>query len=186
MTQASVPPLPTWMLYYLLPPRDRDAVLGDLFEEYALRSSASTAAATRWYWGQVCRSIPAVLVARIRRDSWPLTVLVALAVYVLVGILNRAGAIFVARLLGPHVATYAASGVIVGLTAIAAGGYVAAFIRRGASGVLGALVVIVAVVLMASPTDAAPLWYQLAFLLLGPLAAHAGGLLTRYNGVRHE
>ena len=186
MTQVGIPLLPTLMLYYFLPPRDRDVVLGDLFEEYALRSSASTAAATRWYWGQVCRSIPAVLVARIRRDNWPLTVFVALAVYLLVGILNRAGTNFMARLLGPHVATYAPSGVIVGLTAIAAGGYVAAFTRRGASSVLGALVVIVAIVLMASPADAAPLWYQVAFLLLGPLAAHAGGSLTRYHGARHE
>jgi len=177
VTQPRVPALPTWLLQSILPHRDRDGMLGDLSEEYSLRSSASIATARRWYWGQVWRSIPAVLIARIRRDNWPLTMVVALGVYLLVGVLNVVGGLLVARLLGAPIATDE-SGVIVGLTAIAIGGFVAARLRRGAAGVLGGLVVIVAVVLIASPRDPAPLWYQLIFLVLGPLAAHVGGTVA--------
>jgi hypothetical protein len=184
VTHARVPPLPTWLLRSLLPHRDRDAMRGDLSEEYTFRSSASIATARRWYWSQVCRSIPPVLIARIRRDNWPLTMLVALGLYVLVGVFNRAGGILVASLLGARLATYAVSGVIVGLMAIASGGYVAARIRPGAAGVLGGLVVIVAVALMASPSDPAPLWYQMIFFVLGPLAAHAGGAVASVRRAR--
>jgi hypothetical protein len=181
VTGRRVPTLATWLLHYVLPPEDRDAMLGDLVEEYALRASASSAAATHWYWSQVYRSIPAVLSTRIRRDNWPLTVLIALGVYVLVGIFNRVGGLLVERLLGARVPTFAPSGVIVGLTAIALGGYVAAWIRRGVTPVLSALVVIVAVMLIASPRDHAPLWYQLTFLFVGPLAAHAGGSVRVFD-----
>jgi hypothetical protein len=152
VTHARVPPLPTWLLRSLLPHRDRDAMRGDLSEEYTFRSSASIATARRWYWSQVCRSIPPVLIARIRRDNWPLTMLVALGLYVLVGVFNRAGGILVASLLGARLATYAVSGVIVAL--------------------------------MASPSDPAPLWYQMIFFVLGPLAAHAGGAVASVRRAR--
>lgn len=88
---GDVPPrLATWLLSRLLPERDRDAVLGDLVEEYALRlRSASPSTVSRWYWGQVYRSIPPVLACTIRRGRWLGTIAVAGAVYLVIYIRSR-------------------------------------------------------------------------------------------------
>lgn len=94
-----------------------------------------------------------------------------------VGAINFVGTTAVTRLFGAPAGRYAISTVLVGLPAIAAGGYLAAWIRPGAATVLAALVMIAAVIFMARPSDAAPLWYQLTFLVLGPLAAQAGAAL---------
>jgi hypothetical protein len=177
LTSPRVPRLAVWLLHCVLPSRDRDAVLGDLYEEYGIRATASVSAATRWYWGQVCRSVPSLVLATARRGRWLLTISIALAAYVVVGTINVAGTALVARLLDSPAATSRVSGMFVGLTAIAAGGYIAAWIRPAAAIMLGALVAIVAVVLMVSPSDTAPLWYQLTFLVCGPLAAAAGRTL---------
>jgi hypothetical protein len=177
MSPPRLPRMATWLLHSVLPPQDRDVVLGDLIEEYALRHSESAATAARWYWGQVCRSVPTVLLAGIRRGGALVTVVSALAAYVVVGTINFAGAAAIDWFVGATANSFAVSDVLVGLTAIAIGGYLAAWVRQGAATVLGALVVVVAVVLMASPSDTAPAWYQLTFLVLGPLAAHAGGVL---------
>jgi hypothetical protein len=166
--------LATSLLQWVLPPQDRDAILGDLIEEHRIRSAGSPIAATRWYWGQVCRSIPAVLVMGIRRDGWPLTVSIALAVYMFVGALNFVGTAVVARMFGARAESWGVSGLVVGLSAIAIGGYVAGRVRRGAATVLGVLVVIVAALLMAAPHDTAPFMYQFTFLILGPVAARLG------------
>jgi hypothetical protein len=177
MTSAGVPRVAMWLLHCVLPSRDRDVVLGDLYEEYGIRAAVSVSAANRWYWGQACRSIPRLVLAAVRRGRWLLTLSIALAAYVVVGTINVVVAAVVARLLDDEVATSRVSGMFVGLTAIAAGGYIAAWIRPAAAIMLGALVAIVAIILMVSPSDTAPLWYQLTFLVFGPMAATAGGAL---------
>jgi len=55
------------------------------------------------------------------------------------------------------------------------GGYLAAWIRPGAATALAGIVIITVAVLMATKSDSMPLWYQLAFLIAGPLASLAGG-----------
>src|SRR4029077_18833124 len=59
VTRPARPPrLATWLLGLVLPSTERAHVLGDLFEEYALRAQTETApAVVLWYWGQVCRSL---------------------------------------------------------------------------------------------------------------------------------
>jgi hypothetical protein len=57
------------------------------------------------------------------------------------------------------------------------GGFVAAGIRRRAATVLAGIVLIVVAVLMVMFGESAPLWYQIAFLSLGPLTAYGGGSL---------
>ncbi len=46
----------------------RDAVLGDLAEEFATRASESRRRAWFWYWGQVVRSCHHLLYARLREN----------------------------------------------------------------------------------------------------------------------
>ncbi len=66
---------------------------------------------------------------------------------------------------------------MVGLATIVLGGYVAAWIRPGAAQALAGIEMIAVVILMVTMTDSAPLWYGLTFLIIGPLAACAGGIL---------
>jgi hypothetical protein len=68
---------------------------------------------------------------------------------------------------------------LVGLTTMVIGGYFATWIRPGAGTVMAGIVMIVVAVLMATMTGGAPLWYGLAFLVVGPLAVLAGGALCR-------
>jgi hypothetical protein len=66
---------------------------------------------------------------------------------------------------------------IVGLATLVLGGSFAAWIRPGAASALSGIVAIAVVILMVTTSDRAPLWYGLTFLIIGPLAALAGGTL---------
>jgi hypothetical protein len=170
----------TWLLARLLPARDRDAIIGDLVEEYALRAqSSSSAIATRWYWGQVCRSLPAFLWSSLKRGQWIGTVGVAMVMYVVANGLEAIGDVAISRLLHltPESHSHIVVSLVVGLTTMALGGYVAARTRRNADMVLASLILIGVAVLMVAIPDSVPLWYQIAFLVAGPLASLAGGWL---------
>jgi heme/copper-type cytochrome/quinol oxidase subunit 4 len=83
----------------------------------------------------------------------------------------------------PRVATvgraFSVLSVIVGLATMVFGGYLAAWMRPAAATVLAAIVILVIVVSFVTMRDSAPLWYGLAFLIFGPVAALAGGTLCR-------
>jgi hypothetical protein len=83
------------------------------------------------------------------------------------------------RLLGPDARPLPVLRAIVGLATIMLGGYLAARIRPAAATALAGIVMIAVVILMVTMSDSAPLWYGLAFLIVGPLAALAGGTLCR-------
>ena len=53
------PPVAAWLLEAALAASERDAVIGDLREEYCryIVPSRGAAAARRWYWWQVARSV---------------------------------------------------------------------------------------------------------------------------------
>jgi hypothetical protein len=168
------------LLGYFLPELDRQAILGDLVEEYGIRvRSASTSNATSWYWSQVGRSIPPVLWASIRRGAWLSTVGVAIGAYVVAGMIEFASVAVLAKLLSPVGRVFTVLSVIVGLATMALGGYFAAWVRPAAATILAGIVIIVIVVLFLTMRDSAPLWYGLTFLIFGPLAALGGGALCR-------
>jgi hypothetical protein len=179
MNPPTPPRIAIRLLESLLPEEDRDAVVGDLIEEIALRARASTRASTTWWcWGQVARSIPLVLWSDLRRRHCFGTLGVAIAAYVAAGVLEWVGVAIVARLLHPDARLAIVLSVIVGLATMVLGGYVAASIRQGAAPALAGIILIVVAVLMVTMPDSAPLWYGLTFLIAGPVAALAGGRLT--------
>jgi hypothetical protein len=152
-------------------------VIGDLVEEYAIRAQAVTsAAAARWYWRQVFFSVPAVLWSGIRQGGL-LTAAIAVAVYIGASFVESASFWVIVRLLGPDGRALDVLGVIVGLAAFTAGGYVATWVRPGAAPVLAALVVVSVLTLMVTVTAGPRFWYGLIFLVAGPAAALAGGSL---------
>ena len=181
MTGPRPPWLATMLLSGILQTDVRDALLGDLCEEYGLRAASSPKAAAWWYWLQALRSAPILLSARAWRGRWISTVAIAAAAYVMVGALNAAGMSIVARWLGSPLSTNYIPAAMVGLSAIGSGAHLASRIRPSAGDVLGGLVVVVAVLLLLFPVDASPLWYQLTFLVLGPLSAHLGAAAARRN-----
>jgi len=174
----SAPRIATWLLGCLLPLTDREAVLGDLIEEYAIRARSDPASMVdRWYWGQVYRSIPQAQWSAIRRGGAVTTLGTALAAFIAAGALEAATLAALAKVLGGDANQPTALSVVVGLATIVLGGHIAARIRPGAAQALAGIEMIAVVILMVTMTDSAPLWYGLTFLIIGPLAALAGGTL---------
>lgn len=178
MSDEVAPRVATWLAGCVWPHADRQVVVGDLIEEYALRArSTSPSLARRWYWGQICRSVPFALWSSIRRGSALSTLAVAAAAYVAAGVLEFAGTVVIARLLDATARPFAVVSAVVGLITFVLAGYVAASIRSGAAHALAGIVLFAVAMLMLTSSGSAPLWYVLIFLILGPLAALAGGAL---------
>jgi len=153
-----------------------DAAIGDLAEEYHLRSqSMSHLRATSWYWGQVVRSLPVMWCAAVRRDGWLVTIGVALLAWIAASALEAVADLALAAWLGSDAPLVAFPGFAIGLAAMACGGYLAGRMRPPAVAMLGAMVFIVVALLMIVDGHSAPLWYQMGFLLGGPLVSMAGG-----------
>lgn len=179
------PGIAIWLLERLLPEADRDAIVGDLVEESALRARTSTRITTAWWcWGQVARSIPLVLRSDLRRCQWLGTLGVAIAAYVSVSVIEFVSTAVISRAFRPDARLATVLSVIIGLVTMTLGGYTAASIRQGAAPVLAGIILLVVGVLFVTMPNSAPLWYGLTFLVAGPLAALAGGWLnvTRRTG----
>ena len=102
---------------------------------------------------------------------------VAMGAYIAAGIVEFAGEMAISRLLARGGWIHEVLSLILGLTTIVLGGYFAAWIRPAAATALAGIVMIAVAVLMITKTGSVPLWYQLAFLIVGPLASLAGGTL---------
>ncbi len=177
MKRLHPPSFPTALLSAILRLDDQGPLLGDLCEEYRLRASTSPAAAGRWYWAQVIRSCPILVWRRARHGQWLSTVGIAVVAYACVGVLNM----LAVTLTEPWTVEFSSSDyvrkAVVALFAIAVSAHLASRLRRHAGRVMGYLVALVAIVLMVFPVDASPLWYQVAFLVIGPVAGHVGSVV---------
>ena len=165
------------ILARLMPDAQAEALIGDLIEEYQLRLHAAPDAAARWYWKQLAASIPSLIWASARRGSWLTTVAAAVVSYVAGGALEFVlTAVVMAMPASMFVRTLLT--LLAGVAGLVAGGYLAASIRLEAARVLALLVLVATCVLMATIPGSAPLWYQRAFLVLGPLSPIAGAALS--------
>ena len=180
MSHHSPSPMATWLVERVLPERDREAILGDLIEEYELRARSTIPwMVSRWYWGQVGRSVPRMVWGSVSRGRWLPTLGVAMGAYIAAGALEFAGTVVISKLFRPEGLVFTVISLVLGLTTMVIGGYFATWIRPGAGMVMAGIVMIVVAVLMMTMSGSAPLWYGLAFLVFGPLAALAGGTLCR-------
>jgi hypothetical protein len=172
MKRYSLPAFACRLFESVLPGRYREAMLGDLIEEYTLRiESTSPLTASRWFWSQACRSVPSMVCSSMRSGNCFISMSVAMGVYILMATLKFAADLMISKLAGPET-THLALAPIVFLTTTAIGGCVAARIRRGATIFLALIVMITVVVLIDFKVCSIPVpwWYQFGFLTLGPLA----------------
>ena len=173
MRRNSPPAFACWLLASVVPAPYREAMLGDLIEEYTLRAeSASPVAASRWFWSQACRSVPSMVWSSLRSRDWLISMSIAMGVYIIMGTLKFAADLTISKFATPQQTTYVIVAPIVFLATTSIGGCVAARIRRGATIFLALIVMITVAVLIAAKvcTIPVPWWYQFGFLTLGPLS----------------
>jgi hypothetical protein len=114
-----------------------------------------------------------------RAGHWLRTIGVAAGAYLAASTIEFIGNAAISAVLGPDARLFTVVSLLFGLATIVLGGYLAAWIRPGAATALAGIVTIAVVILMLTMSDSAPLWYGLVFLIVGPLAALAGGTLCR-------
>jgi peptidoglycan/LPS O-acetylase OafA/YrhL len=173
----------TWIFSRLVPKDLREALIGDLMEEYARRSNASSpAAARKWYLRQICASILPMLWMRLRRATWLVTLGVALISYLAVAIVQP----FVRRALSTSFASsFLAFDLIALFATITLIGFFAERLRRWASLVLGVLLLATLIVMTASSTADVPLWYRISYFFVVPAAAVLGSVLSSRRSTRN-
>jgi hypothetical protein len=172
MRRNSPPAFACRLLESVVPAPHREAMLGDLIEEYTLRAeSASPFSASRWFWSQTCRSVPSMVWSLLRSRDGLISMSTAMGVYMVMGMLKFAADLTISKLIVPERMTHVVLAPVVFLTTSAIGGCVAARLRRGATVFLALIVMTTVLVLLAVKvcTIPVPWWYQLGFLALGPL-----------------
>lgn len=158
----------TWIFSQLAPREDCEAMLGDLFEEFALRATtASESAATRWCLQQIITSAPALLWAGFRRGVWTSALIAA--------VLGFAGVVAANFIVGWAImkapAPISSFGIAPFFLVVVLIVYVAARYRRSAAVILGVLMTIA---MAATLQRSGPMWRQITWLGLGPLATFIG------------
>jgi len=171
--------LSTWVnraIAQIVPVPTLDAALGDLAEEYALKSqSTSGRRASRWYWGQLARSIPQMVWFDIRRSGVVTTFAVAFGAWLVAGIVESIADMALIALYGSNAVIEGLPGLLAGLGAFALGGYVAALVRPAATKVLAGMIGVLVAAFMIAGVGNAPAWYGVSFLVFGPLMSITGG-----------
>jgi hypothetical protein len=168
----------TWILSRFVPEGERDALVGDLIEEHALRAATtSSSAALRWCLQQVCASVPPLLCARLRRAVWIATFGVALLAYTAVGdvewIVNR----MIPSSPGIGTAANMLLGLLIPFPMVALIAYVAARFSPRAPIVLGVIMLLMVTLMTLTSAERIPTWYRIAYFLVGPAAAFIGSAL---------
>jgi hypothetical protein len=166
-----------WILARFVPEGEREPLVGDLEEEYALRvRTDSSSAPVVWYLRQICSSIPPVIGVRLSRATWLATLGVALVAYFAVGL----GQLVIFWAIPASSApTYNPLGVIITFPLVAIIGYFAELSRRRAAIVLAAIMLFAITAVTMLIAESAPFWYHAAYFFVGPVGALVGGALVR-------
>ena len=173
MSRNSPPAFACWLLESLVPVPYREAMLGDLIEEYTIRAeSASPLTASRWFWNQACRSVPSMVGSWLRSWDRLISMSIAMGVYALMQLLEYVANLAISKFVAPQPTTEVLLAPVVFLAATSMAGCIAARIRPGATIFLALMVMITVAVLIALKvcTIPVPWWYQFGFLTLGPLS----------------
>jgi len=168
----------TWFLARLVPEGERDALVGDLVEEHALRAATtSSSAALRWSLQQVCASVPPLLWARLRRAAWIAALGVALLAYIAVGVVEWIVNRTIPSPPGTGTIVNMLLALLIPFPMVALIAYVAARFSPRAPIMLGAIMLVMVTLMTLTSAERIPTWYRIAYFLVGPAAAFIGGAL---------
>jgi hypothetical protein len=168
----------TWLFSWVVPRSQREVLLGDLAEEYAMRANAdSSSAAFQWYIRQIVASVPHLAWGRVTQLAWLATAAVGLLSYIAVGIVELIVNWAISRSFAPGTVGYNPLGMLVTFPMVVLIGYLAATYRRGAAVVLGALMLLAVTVMTFSAAESMPTWYRIAYFCVGPAAVLLGSIL---------
>lgn len=172
----------TWIFSWLVPKDIREPLMGDLAEAYALQVKAvSSSAALKWYLHQICVSIPPLLWTRLTRWVWLSALGVAAVAYFTVGVVQ----LIIRWVISSSSATvYNPLDLIMIFPMVVLIGYFAERLRRRSALVLGAMMLIAITAMTVWATEAAPLWFRVAWFVVGPAAALIGGALPSLRRAR--
>ena len=107
MSRCSPPTFACWLLETVVPTPYREALLGDLIEEYTLRTeSTSRFTASRWFWSQTCRSVPSMVWSSLRSRDCLISMSIAMGVYIVMEILAYAADLTISKCVAPQPTTY--------------------------------------------------------------------------------
>lgn len=167
MRRNTPPSIACILLDSVLPLSSRDAILGDLIEEHALKADGgSSLEASRWFWSQTCRSLAWFSL----REGWGWNLASAVAVCGGMAVLKICADFAIAKLFQPREMTQVVLAPILFLAATVAAGCVTVRVRPAAIVFLSLLVLITVGGLIAINDCTTPVawWYQFGFLTLGP------------------
>lgn len=169
--------LAIWLLARFVPAVEREALMGDLTEEYALRATASSSSgALKWCLQQAFASAPPLLWSTFTRSAWISTAGVALLAYIAVGAVELAVNLVFAMSSARAGAAYNPFGMLVTFPLVVLIGCGAAGLRRRAPIVLGAMMLVAVTLMTVSSNEAVPAWYRAAYFIVGPTAALIGSV----------
>jgi hypothetical protein len=156
----------------LAPLNCREALLGDLTEEYALRAkTGSPSAACWWCVRQLGASTRSLLWFSLTETAWLSTFGVALLAFLAAG---ETQFLIRQRLSNSFPGTHTGLGVLLFIPAVALIGYFAEGLRRRSAVVLGLMMLASIIPMTFGSGASSPLWVQIAWLLIGPAAALPG------------
>lgn len=174
-----------WFVSRFVPTVEREALMGDLTEEYALRvSESSSSAALKWCLRQAFASVPPLLWTTVTRSARISTAGVALLAYVAVGAVEFAVNHVFAMSSAQASAAYNPLGMLVTFPLVVLIGYCAAGLRRRAPIVLGAMMLSAVTLMTFSSTEAVPAWYRAAYFVVGPAAVLIGSVWHSRRRIR--
>jgi hypothetical protein len=175
----------TWFFSWLAPRSQREAVIGDLAEEYVARAStASSSAALKWYLRQLCASAPPLLWIRLTRTTWIATLGVALSGYVAVAVVELIVNWAIANSSTTGAVAYNPLGMFITFPMVVLIGYIAARFRCAAAVTLAAMMLLSVTAMTLWATESVPTWYRIAYFLVGPAAIFIGGAVNSLRPAR--
>jgi hypothetical protein len=176
-----------WILLRLVPEGEREPLVGDLTEEYALRANAeSSSRALKWCLRQVCASAPHLLLSGLARVGWMSTIGVALLAYLAVGVVEFIANWVMSRSFAHGVAAYNPLELLITVPMVVLIGYFAARFRRRAPAVLAAMMLLVVTAMTLWSAESMPLWYRITYFVVGPAAAIIGSSARARQSVRQR
>jgi len=161
----------------VLPRQLGEVAVGDLVEEYRLRTrTMSTAGSAVWFAGQAARSLPRLLLVSARPLSLLLSLGVAGACFLLLSFVERYLHRAVDAVIEPSTFFWLLmSDLAVGFTACACGGFLSTCLRRGSAAVYSLIGTAVIVSALPRMSPDLPGWFAAAFLVVAFVAPIAGG-----------